>query len=155
MEPKPHPTFSDYLVYPDGRIFSTKTNRFMKTYLNNGYEHISLSINGKQTNQKVHRLVAETFIPNPNNLPHVNHKDKDRQNNCIDNLEWITQLDNNKHSHCIKIYQYDLQNNLINVFESMTEASQKTGVSISSISNVCNGKRRTAGGYKWQKHPLP
>lgn len=62
-----------------------------------GYQLVFLTKKSKRINKYVHRLVAETFIPNPNNLPEVNHKDLNKSNNCIDNLEWITNADNKKH----------------------------------------------------------
>lgn len=56
----------------------------------NGYLHVLLCKNGKYITHNVHRLVAETFIPNPDNLPEINHKDENKENNCVDNLEWCT-----------------------------------------------------------------
>lgn len=62
----------------------------LKPYYHNEYLRINLHKNGKNTHHKIHRLVAEAFIPNPKNLPQVNHKDEDKFNNCVDNLEWCT-----------------------------------------------------------------
>lgn len=62
-----------------------------------GYQLVFLTKESKRINKYVHRLVAETFIPNPKNLPEVNHKDLNKSNNCIDNLEWITNADNKRH----------------------------------------------------------
>lgn len=64
-----------------------------------GYLCVSLMNNGKQKTYKIHRLIAETFIPNPNNLPCVNHKDGNKQNNCVSNLEWCSYSWNNKHAY--------------------------------------------------------
>ncbi len=68
----------------------------------NGYKRVSLHKNNKQKNYFVHRLVAMTFIPNPNNLPLVNHKDENKTNNSVDNLEWCTQKYNINYGSAIK-----------------------------------------------------
>lgn len=94
---------SDYLIYNDGRLFSKKTNRFLKGKIDNvGYQVYSLAIgdNLSTSGRKIgkmmyaHRLVAEYFLPNPNNLPYVHHRDENKLNNNVDNLEWISSSDN-------------------------------------------------------------
>lgn len=79
-----------YEVYSDGRVFSYDTKRFLKPYLNEkGYLRVRLG--GKYGKHYfVHRLVAEAYLPNPYSLPQVNHKDEDKTNNCMENLEWCT-----------------------------------------------------------------
>lgn len=95
---------SQYIVYEDGRIFNTKTKRWIKPYKKlfsrNSIERLSLSLylNGVKKNFLYHRVLAETFIPNPNNLPQINHKDGNPLNNSLDNLEWCTAKDNNIHA---------------------------------------------------------
>ena len=87
--------FNDYNIYPKGRCWSIKRRRFLKPGKDKGeYLHYSLSHQGKKKTIKVHRLVAEHFIPNPHNLPVVDHIDGDRQNNDISNLRWVSQLQN-------------------------------------------------------------
>ena len=87
---------SNYLIYNDGRLFSKKVNRFLKGKIDNvGYRVYSLAIMNEQTGKKgkmlySHRLVAEYFLPNPNNLTIVHHKDENKLNNKVDNLEWTT-----------------------------------------------------------------
>lgn len=90
---------SDYLIYNDGRLFSKKTNRFLKGKIDNvGYQVYALAITDKlsvsgrklQKMMYAHRLVAEYFIPNPNNYPYVHHKDENKLNNNVDNLEWVS-----------------------------------------------------------------
>lgn len=87
---------NDYLIYEDGRLFSKKTGRFLKGKIDNvGYQVYSLSIKNPLTSKKgkmlyAHRLVAEYFIDNPDNLPYVHHKDENKLNNCASNLEWVS-----------------------------------------------------------------
>lgn len=88
-----------YLISDDGTIYSQITNKFLKPFKNpQGYCLIDLSVNGKTYTRQLHRLVAMTFIDNPNQLETVNHKDGDKTNNCVDNLEWMTRLDNVRHA---------------------------------------------------------
>ena len=90
---------TDYDIDTQGRIYSHKTNKFLTgTIYNTGYQMVRLTINGAKKGYAVHRLVAETFIPNPNNLPIVNHIDGNKLNNTIDNLEWVNQSQNRQHA---------------------------------------------------------
>ena len=89
-----------YKVDENGNVFSVRNNKLLKRMMfPSGYEYVHLC-NGKGKTKlfRVHRLVAETFIPNPNNLPEVNHKDGDKLNNNVKNLEWCTNLENMRHS---------------------------------------------------------
>jgi hypothetical protein len=87
--------YQNYLIYPDGRVYNKKHNRFLKPHLtNHGYLQIDLSNNGKHKVMKVHRLIANHYIPNPENKPCVDHIDRDRQNNNIENLRWVTIREN-------------------------------------------------------------
>lgn len=141
--------------------------RILKLDNVNGYRAVGLSINGHVHTYRVHRLVAKAFIPNPHNLPYINHKDEVRSNNKVSNLEWCTPLYNNLYGTAIerkkeklkycnhsrsarKVAQYSLDGKLINVFESIAEAYRKTGAR--HIASVCCGKanHRTAGGYIWR-----
>lgn len=125
-----------------------------------GYLHLTLCKNGKQRHVYVHRLVAEVFIPNPNKLPEVNHKDENKQNNNVNNLEWCTKKYNNcygtKNERGAKargktVLQIDINSNeIINTFDSTHEAARKTGLSQGNIFSCCNGKHKSIGGYKWR-----
>jgi len=87
-----------YIINRDGTIFSKKRNKYMKLSDNHGYYILRLSLNGVPSQYSVHRLVATKYIPNPNNKPQVNHKDGNKKNNHVSNLEWVTQSENIKHS---------------------------------------------------------
>lgn len=95
----------EYIVSSDGKVYSTRNggpsyyHKEISQRLNSdGYWQITVGTDGNRSQYRVHRMVAEAFIPNPNNLPEVNHKDYDRTNNNVDNLEWCTHADNITHS---------------------------------------------------------
>jgi len=81
----------NYIIYSDGKVFGKRYNRFLKPY-GDGRGYLQVQIAGK--NYKIHRLVAEKFIPNPNNLPQVDHIDGDKTNNDVSNLRWVTHMTN-------------------------------------------------------------
>lgn len=93
---KPIKDCSDYYITSKGRVFSTFTNKFMKLHIvNAGYYHVMIKDNnGKSINKYVHRLVADAFIDNPHNYNEVNHKDENKLNNNVDNLEWCSRVYN-------------------------------------------------------------
>ena len=111
----------------------------------------------------VHHLVAETFIPNPDNLPTINHIDGNKHNHRVENLEWASYSENNIHALSTglrrprgnKIVQYDLENNLIRTYRSTCEAARITGVSRGGISHCLNGRSETSGGFIWRKSESP
>lgn len=120
-----------------------------------GYYTVCLKKDGKYKNHKIHRLVAIEFIENPNNYPQINHKDKDVTNNRVENLEWCSSEYNLNYGDRIKKYyksvvQKDQDGNTIRTYESIKDAEKETGVLASSISCVLSGKRKKAGGYKWE-----
>lgn len=106
----------------------------------------------------IHRLVAEAYIPNPNNYNQVNHKDLNKHNNNLDNLEWWSEAMNMQHNadykpeNSRKIFQFDLvdENKLIGTYNSIKEASEKTNINNTSIIHCCNGKYKKAGKYIWK-----
>ena len=88
-------TNGKYLIYDDGKVWSNKPNKFMKPSLsNNGYSKTCLYIDTNQTTYSIHRLVAKYYIPNPNNFPEVDHIDRDKTNNNVNNLRWISRSKN-------------------------------------------------------------
>ena len=126
-----------------------------------GYYIIGLWKNSKRSVKRVNRLVAEAFIPNPNNLPIVNHIDENRTNNNATNLEWCTQKYNvNFGNHNAKmsiaktkhhIYQYSKDGKFIKEWLNPKEVERVLGIFSTSIYRVLSGKQKTAGGYIWKK----
>lgn len=127
-----------------------------------GYRIVYLQTSNKKITKKVHRLVAEAFIPNPNNLSQVNHKDENRLNNSVQNLEWCdakynanhgTRKDKLRKISGIRIAQYDLSGNLIKIWDSISQASQYFGTKTTScIRRVCKKEpgRNTYKGFIWR-----
>lgn len=120
-----------------------------------GYLRVNLGSN--KINRSVHRLVAEAFLPNPNNLPCINHKDCNPQNNIVDNIEWCTVTYNYFFADRVKkvakansksVKQMDLNGNIIKIWPSLAEAG-RNGFSVGNIWSCCIGKRKTTGGYQW------
>ena len=125
----------------------------------NGYLFVVLCKDGKHTHTNVHRLVAETFIPNPDNLPEINHKDENKSNNVVSNLEWCDRSYNvnygtsleKRSRKCFKcIEQLTLDGQHVAFYKTLTEAVRKTGANKVSICSVCNGRYKTAMGYRWR-----
>jgi hypothetical protein len=125
----------------------------------NDYLIVCLSKDGKSIHALVHRLVAEAFVPNPNNLPQVNHKDEDKGNNRSDNLEWCDQYYNNHYGTAIarrsitrgrKVVQCDMDGNEIARYNSAREAERAIGKSQAAISRACTGEYKSAYGFLWR-----
>lgn len=125
-----------------------------------GYLRVSLSYMNKKSNFSVHRLVAQAFIPNPNGFKLVNHKDEDKTNNIVDNLEWCSAKYNSNYGNrnikvskklSKKVYQYDkTKGNLIKVWSSAREVQRNLGFANSNIIKCCKGKINSAYGYVWK-----
>lgn len=91
--------FKGYIIFEDGSIYSLRTGKQMKTrYDRDGYLRLGLTENGHQTTYHVHRILALCFLPNPKRLPQVNHKDGNKNNNSLSNLEWCSCRDNLIHA---------------------------------------------------------
>lgn len=142
--------YEGYKITKDGKVWSNKSNIFLAINKCNGY----LTINIKNKNSAVHRLVAETFIPNPENKPYVNHINSNKLDNRVENLEWVTQKENcAAHNKCInhprKVIQKDLDGKVLNKFDSLIDAGKSIGFSPSAISKAVLKINNTAGGYIW------
>lgn len=127
--------------------------------LKRGYCRVELCKDAIRKPYLVHRLVAETFIDNPNNLPEINHKDECKENNIVDNLEWCDSKYNNNygtHNQKVsvakgrKVKAYDFDGKLVMEFHSISEAHRQTGISQQCISFCIAGKYKHAGGYVWK-----
>ena len=133
----------------------------------NDYKYVKLSKNNKVIKKYVHRLVATAFIPNPSNMPQVNHKDGNKGNNNVNNLEWTTCLENihhafrnnlvsikhgAEHHYAKKIIQYDINGNFIKAWGSISDAASQLKICRTAIANCCRYKphHHTAGGFKWK-----
>lgn len=145
-------TVDRYVKQGSGKRFVK--GHILKQHLNiDGYLCVLFRVNGKQVNRRVNRIIAQTFIPNPYNLPEVNHKDCDRINNCVDNLEWCSPEYNvayrEKYGEALNcpVIAVSLATFEILQFESQSEAGQELGVSQGNISEVLKGNRKSAGGY--------
>lgn len=112
------------------------------------YYAVTLSRKGKPKTFSIHRLVAQAFLPNPDELPEVNHKDENPLNNRVENLEWCTRQYNIDYSKSKPVMQIDGEK-VVATYKSIKEAGRVTGIKRRGINNVLTGWAKTAGGYKW------
>ena len=136
-----------------------RKGQIMKTKLLRGYVRVALRDGKKQKDYQVHRLVALAFIPNPEGFKCVNHKDENKLNNNVDNLEWCTLAYNFNYgtararqgiSYGKPVEQLAVDGLVIASYCSAEVASKLTGMDSSSIHKCCRGKRQSAGGYCWR-----
>lgn len=168
-----------YKVSNYGNVLSVKSNRLLKPFDNKGYLRVQLWKDGKCFKRLVHRLVAEAFLEKPGDGYQVNHKDLNKKNNHVDNLEWVIPEENVRHAietidgrrerlkHDMSaigkkygyigaekskkpVVQIDVKTGeIINEFSSAREAAKATGSCYKKISAVCLGLRKTHNGYRW------
>lgn len=144
---------SKYEVSNLGRVKSIGTYNTCKRDVlvpmidTSGYEHVMLFSDGVRKDISVHRLVALTFIPNPNGLRYVNHKDKNIGNNNVGNLEWCTNAYNLAYSVGKTVEQYSKEGTLIKVFNTIADASKELKIPTTNISKCCKGTTLTSNGY--------
>ena len=151
-----------YQVSNWGRVKSLKfgKERILKPGINGkGYFQVQLWKNNNSKNYVVHRLVAQAFIPNPDNLPCINHRDECKTNNNVENLEWCSYQYNINYGTCIQrktekqsktVYQYSMDGEFVKEWKSLMEIERSMEFSAGSISQCCNGKLNTAYGYVWR-----
>jgi hypothetical protein len=134
--------------------YRTSKSKIMKTYINTrGYVFIRLSKNKKQINARIHRLVADNFIPNLENKPEVNHINGDKTDNRAVNLEWCTKNENMQHAYKNGLLKYCKKVICIETgitYNSIKEAGQKTKINNNDICQCCKGRKKTAGNYHWK-----
>ena len=149
---------SQYQVSDQGRVKSLKfgKERILKPLRNTfGYLFVFLCKNGEKKEYKVHRLVAKTFIPNPDNLPQVNHKDEDKDNNSVQNLEWCDSKYNNNYGTrneklSKSVLQYTKSGVFVREWKSATDVQRNLNYNIGNISKCCNGKLKSAYNFIWK-----
>lgn len=127
------------------------------------YQYVDLHREGKVKHFSVHRLVAQAFVPNPDNLPQVNHINEDISDNRSENLEWCTQKYNNNYGNHSKkqqkartsaktcVVQMNDKKEILGIYCSQWEAARKTGTRQGGISSVLTGRTKTANGFYWRR----
>ena len=143
------------LKYGKERILKAGKNR-------GGYLYVFLYKDGKAKNYTVHKLVGNAFLSNPQGYKELNHKDEDKTNNCVDNLEWCSRLYNNTYNDRAKkagkkigkklskpVIAIDKRTGLVLEFSSALEAERETGIANGNIIQCCKGKRNSCGGFYW------
>ena len=150
-----------YEVSNLGRV--RRDGKILKPLKDSGYLQVHLSKNGIAKKVLIHRLVALAFLPNPQNLPCINHKDEDKTNNYVNNLEWCTYEYNSNYGtrneragekisekKSKPVLQYDKTGNFIREWPSMIKVEEELGINQSNISQCCLGNRNSAGGFIWK-----
>lgn len=155
--------FSRYMISDKGRVKSLISDKILKPMDNGKYYQIKLfSDDKKAIRPLIHRLVCQHFVDNPNNLPSVNHKDEDKHNNCVENLEWCSMKENCNHGTrnermakskvngktAKAVLQFDLKGNFIKEWKSALDA-QEVGVCRSAIQKSAIGIHLTSNGFIW------
>ena len=134
-----------YEVSTKGNVRNMKTGRILKPFDSHGYCCVTFRQDGNKKDLRVHRLVATAFIPNPDNLTEVDHIDRNKKNNCVENLRWVSHpvnMDNaGKRVRCVETGH---------IYDTVRQASVETGLDIGNIVRVCQGERKTCGRFHWE-----
>ena len=141
-----------YAITPEGEVWSYKKKMFLVPRNSKGYLRVKLCRDGQKKWYRVHRLVAEAYIPNPENLPQINHKDENKTNNCLQNLEWCDAKYNSNYGTRNEkfkkpVLQYDLNGNFIKEWPSATDVGKEAN---DNICKCLKGKQKSAYGFIWK-----
>lgn len=153
-----HPTYTNYEISTSGqvrRIYKNHSRKLTPYTGTDGYVYVTITIKCISHSRAVHRLVAQTFIPNPENKPQVNHLDGNKTNNNLLNLEWATSSENIMHSYKTKLRKPPHQKKIMcletkEIYESIHSAERATGVCFANISACCRKKIKSAGDLHWR-----
>lgn len=159
--------FINYEVSNKGKVRNKKTQCFLKyNATRDGYQRVRLYKNGIPTTLMVHRIVVNAYIENPLSKSQVNHKDGNKTNNTVENLEWVTKSENEKHAYkhglkkgyapsseksrlSKKVAMINKDGNIVRTFYCIKDVERELGIPHSNIINVCKGKKKTAHGFRW------
>lgn len=146
-----------YAITPEGEVWSYRRKKFLTPVDDgHGYLRICLCKDNERKNYYIHRLVAEAYIPNPENLPQINHRDENKTNNCLQNLEWCDAKYNSNYgtrnekvanSNKKPILQFDLDGNFIKEWESASDVGKDAKI---NINHCLKGLQKTAYNYTWK-----
>ena len=152
-----------YLIFADGSVYSIFSQKMMSPgKSSSGYLHVTLCNNGKMETVMNHRLVAEAFIPNPLNLPEIDHINGDKTDNRVENLEWVSSKENQQRAVKNKLHtfesvskrvaKYTVSGDLVAIYPSARCAARENNTSKVNISSACSGAqgRKTALGFIWK-----
>lgn len=139
--------FEDYMVSDQGRVWTHKRNRILGVGRNNcGYLHVQLWKNGKEFTKRIHRIVAEHFIPNPKGLPEVHHIDEDKTNNAVSNLQWVSSAFNTEFSKAGYYVLFNENDERVEIY-NMRKFARENNLSQVDLKNVAKGKANSYYGY--------
>lgn len=151
--------YPNYQVSNMGRVKSLNYNltgkeKILKSGKDRGYLKVTLWKEGKGKNYSIHRLVAQAFLDNHNNLPEVNHKDEDKSNNCVNNLEWCDRKYNTNYGTRNKriqkpVLQFTKEGGFIRKWFCARDVERELEINPTHISSCCKGKKKSAGGFIW------
>ena len=145
---KPIHNFESYKIGNNGVVLNSHDKPLKPLSNKKGYLKVYLNSESVKHKQYfIHRLVANAFIPNPSNLPYINHKDECKQNNNWDNLEWCNNTYNQRYSHALKVNQYDIFGNFIRSWDAISDIERSLGFAATNISKCCKGLIKTSNGY--------
>jgi len=142
---------SRYSISNKGNVITHigKDKQLAKLNHKRGYLFVKLSLNKESKTEYIHRLVAEHFLTNKNNLPQVDHIDENKKNNCVENLQWLSNKENTRKSQSIQVYQKSIEGNIIKLWNGFGHIQEQLGFNKANVHSCCTGKKPTAYGFKW------